>query len=458
MISNAGTRDLIPDPAFLPPSEEWLTCSPEEVEERDEDSKKTLNNGKLSPGIKTYIERRKELSVDNAPAFRTVLRLPTPAGESAVRLGNAYAFFKHLEQMSTYWNDTSEPPNPDQSSTSEQPAGDIPPEKPSSSAPRMSERLGLGSPLHAEFRQQLITSFVKMVAYDFGCNVAFARCEPRLHLKPSPPSPPSYFNSSASFIHRTPVDPASTRSGIIEGPVAVISSRASTIFATPADSNLDFGRELVAVLLTAQQRAREGTTEKRFGADEWWTTKRRWGGGPGGPIGREADAAEEPPSTAAPTGDKESTISEIKRAIGGINGPVTGKRSRKSATSHLYDNYRKMLPPSSGWDRRAKYCAIGKARGSGADDIFLVSALNHHFSIVRARVPDSLLDALEGRDAKWEKLVMWRSRWFDLFLKEDRIQGLDLIWGMMAWLMRNEAVGAPGEDEGENASKMDLTP
>jgi hypothetical protein len=36
-------------------------------------------------------------------------------------------------------------------------------------------------------------------------------------------------------------------------------------------------------------------------------------------------------------------------------------------------------------------------------------------------------------------MVMWRSRWFDLFLKEDRIQGMELIWGMMAWLMRSES-------------------
>jgi len=31
----------------------------------------------------------------------------------------------------------------------------------------------------------------------------------------------------------------------------------------------------------------------------------------------------------------------------GINGAVTGKRPRRSAASHLYENYRKMLPPSS---------------------------------------------------------------------------------------------------------------
>jgi hypothetical protein len=450
VISDASPRDIIPDPAFLPPSEEWLAVGPDELEAKNEASKKTLNNGKLSPGVKTYVERRQELCIDNSAAFRTVLRLPTPAGESAVRLGNAYAFFKSLEQLSTYWNDTSLPANLEEAST-EPPSNDPPP-----SAAQTNDRISPGSPLHAEFRQQLITAFIKLVAYDFGCNVAFARCEPRLHLMPPPPYAPSYFNSSASFIHRTPTDPASTRSGIIEGPVAVISSRASTVFSTAADSNLDFGREIVAVLLTAQLRAREGRTEKRFGADDWWTTKPRWGGGPGGPIGREAEAPEELSPMTGPGAERVSAMDEIKRQIGGINGAVTGKRSRRPGGSHLYENYRKLLPPSSGWDRRARYSAIGKARGCGADDVFLISAINHHVSIVRARVPDSLLDALEGKEAEWERVVVWRSRWFDLFLKEDRIQGMDLIWGMMGWLMRSENP-EPEEDDGEE-NKMDLTP
>ena len=453
VISDASPRDIIPDPAFLPPSEEWLAICPDQLEAKNEASKKALNNGKLSPGMKTYIERRHELSIDNAAAFRTVLRLPTPAGETAVRLGNAYAFFKSLEQLSTYWHDTSLPKQAEETPTDEPSTSTASPAAPAS---QTNERLGSGSPLHAEYRQQLITAFIKMVAYDFGCNVAFPRCEPRLHLIPPPPSPPSYFNSSATFIHRTPADPASTRSGIIEGPLAVISSRASTIFSTPADSNLDFGRELVAVLLTAQQRAREGKTEKRFGADAWWTSKPRWGGGHGGPIGREADIPEELPARTRPGAERVSAMNEIKRAIGGISDSATGKRNKRPGGSHLYENYRKMLPPSSGWDRRARYSAIGKVGGSGADDIFLVSALNHHVSIVRARVPDSLLEALEGKDAEWERVVVWRSKWFDLFLKEDRIHGMNLIWGMMAWLMRSEHPEPEDEDEEEN--KMDLTP
>jgi hypothetical protein len=451
VISDALPRDILPDSGFLPPSEEWLALRPEELEEKNEASKRLLNNGKLSPGVQTYIERRNELSIDNTAAYRTVQRVPTPAGETAVRLGNAYGFFKNLELFSSYWQDTSLPIKPDSQSL-DSPSVDGREGKMATTFLPPHDRIGTGSQLPAEFRQQLLTTYIKMIAYDFGCNVAFSRCEPRLHLAPPPPSPPSFFNSSASFILRTPTDPASARSGIVEGPVAAVSCRTSTVFATEAESVLDFGREVVAVLLTAQQRAREGKSEKRFGADAWWTSKPRWGGGPGGPIGRETDAPEE--LLIAPGVEKIPTISDIRKAIGGINGPVVGKKGKRAGTSQIYDNYRKLLPPSSSWDRRARYSAIGKARGAEADDIFLISAINHHISIVRARVPDSLLRALDGEDAEWERMVMWRSRWFDLFLKEDRVQGMDLIWGMMSWLMRSESP-EQGKD-GEERDKMDL--
>jgi hypothetical protein len=451
VISDASPRDILPDPGFLPPSEEWLALPPEELGEKDNASKRRLNNGNLSPGAQIYVERRNDLSIDNASAFRTVRRLPPLAGESPARLGSAYAFFKNLEQLSGYWDDTSLPTKQDEPST-EPPPTDPGEGKSEPRHPQIYERVGTGSQLPAEYRQNLLTTFIKLVAYDFGCNVSFARCEPRLHITPPAPSPSSYFNSSASFIHRTPKDPASARSGTIEGPVAAISCRTSTVFATEPESRLDFGREVVAVLLTAQQRARAGKSEKRFGADAWWTSKPRWGGGPGGPIGREADTPEELVPAA---GEKPGLMSEMKRVIGGINGPVPGRRTRRTGSSQVYENYRKLLPPSSGWDRRARYSAIGKAKGAGADDIFLISSLNHHVSIVRARVPDGLLRALDGEEAEWERVVMWRSRWFDLFLKEDRIQGMDLIWGMMAWLMRSEdPEQEPGGGEG---SKMDLS-
>lgn len=476
VIQNATTQDILPDASYLPPFREWKTIGPDQLEEATKQSKQLLSNGNLSPGVQTYQERIKELSIDNTAAFRTIRRIPAPPGEQNVRLGNAYEFFKNLEIFSGYWKDTSLPdPPPDElNSPSPEKEGSVEP-KPTPLPPHLltHQLTGTGSQLPPDNRQHLITAFTKLVAYDFGCNVSFARCEPRLYLTPSstqsPSKPRSYFNSSATFVYRTPSDRGSARASIVEGPVAAISCRASTVFATEPEERLDLAREVVAVLLTAQQRAREGKAERRAGEGEWWTTSSRWGGGPGGPIGKEGDKIEESmpnPGLGLAGGEKPTsgpspdTLNEVKRAIGGINGPSPSKRTKKGpalkdGNMQIYENYRKMLPPSSTWDRKARYCAIGKVARAGYDEIFLISALNHHVSIVRARVPESLLEILDGGDEGkgWERLAMWRSKWFDLFLISERVEAMELIWGMMAWLMRSQP---PVTDQETDTDKMEL--
>jgi hypothetical protein len=470
VIHDATSQDILPDASYLPPFEDWKVIHTERLEEATKESKNPLSNGNLSPGVQTYLERSKELSIDNTAAFRTIRRIPAPVGKQNVRLGNAYEFFKNLEIFSGYWHDTSLP-EPLSPGSIEEENGD------SISTPNhllTHQRTGTGSQLPADSRQHLITAFIKLVAYDFGCNVAFSRCEPRLYLTPPasslPSEPPSYFNSSATFVYRTPSDRASARASIVEGPVAAVSCRATTVFATEPEERLDLARELVAVLLTAQQRAREGKTEKRAGEGKWWTSKPRWGGGGGGPIGREGDKVDgslldiglgSEGGEKLASGTAAAVMNEAKRAIGGIGGPFASKRIKKGAmfkegNLQIYENYRRMLPPSSSWDRKARYSAIGKAKGADYDDVFLVSALNHHVSIIRARVPASLMEVLEGGDHSkgWEGVTMWRSKWFDLFLTNERIEAMELVWGMMAWLMRSQETTI-AEQEGEG-DKMEL--
>jgi hypothetical protein len=492
VISDSRPEDIIPESTYLPPVKEWDAIDSDSLPEANNATRKPLSNGNISPGVQTYRERQDELRIDNTAAFRSIRRIPPPTGESAVRLGNAYEFFKNLEFFSGYWDDTSLPPK--------EPAPDAPPsdeplpssedsvngddevnlfskEEPAPAHLSTHQRTGNGSQLPPEYRQNLLTSFVKLVAYDFGCNVSLPRSEPRLYLTPSVPSKPtSYFNSSAIFIFRTPTDRSSARGGIIEGPVAAISCRTSTLFATEAESRLDLAREAVAVLLTAQHRSREGRIEKRFGENEWWTTKPRWGGGPGGPIGREAEKTEESSSsTASPASALVTTIeqaappsviepvrsiaAETKRMFGIAGPPERSKRGKrvKDGNMQIYENYRKLLPPSATWDRRTRYMTIGKPFPSkGYDDLFLVSALNHHVSILRVRVPEALLRVLDGEDCEWERVVMWRSKWYDLFLADDRVEAMQIIWGMMAFQMRKMDV--PAKDSSRDVGeKMDTS-
>ncbi|KAI1814136.1 hypothetical protein GGS20DRAFT_549922 [Poronia punctata] len=507
--SDATAESIVPDPSCLPSASDWDGIDVDEAKRRDHAFRKPLSNGRMSPEARVYMERRNELSVANQAAFRTVRRIKPEMGKPAVRLGNAYEFFRQMELMATYWDDTSLPPLPEDDGDDESapdPAGPQPDQvgaaepaansalptgaekaKETETEPeRITYRTAPGSQMPAEIRHNLISAFVKLVAYDFGCNVLPPRVEPRLYLVEPPPvktkrkgsalaQKVSYFSSGCVFISRTPAAREEARAGIIEGRIAAVSARNTTRFTTATESNIDFGRELVAALATAQLRAREGKEEKRFGEGEWWATAKRWGGGEGGPIGREVEGD-------AIVGDKDSLVGgdslgeaplapgynqlpapgssrpvpDIKRNVP-FRGPPVNKKPRK--TLSMYDRYRMVRPPSSNWDKKSKYEAIGKVRGSGYDDVFVFSSLFHHISILRVRVPDALLAVLDGtseqdiassgdkdRRLGWGKLEVWRSRWFDLLKPEERLEAMRLLWGVMAWSMRKTDSDTQGED------------
>ncbi|KAK3941191.1 hypothetical protein QBC46DRAFT_448928 [Diplogelasinospora grovesii] len=565
--------ELIPGPSFIPDFDAWHALSADEAYADNESTRRRLNTGNLSPGCKTYLERKRELSIVNEAAYRAVRRVPAPKGQSQARLGNSFEFFRHLELFSGFWDDTSKPtssskPRVDESnkdnekgentgasSTTEDNSDKVARTGtgPGNAVQDVSfHRTRAGHQMPPEYRHNMITAFLKLVAYDFGCNVSAPRTEPRLHVTHTPQvdSPPSavsprssYFSSGCTFIFRTPTTREAARAGVVEGPLAAMSARHTTSFpparAAPAppsadtttescsssvttatdntistdkDSALDLARELVAALITAQHRAREGRTEKRVGEGAWWTTKPRWGGGSGGPIGREIDMQsasspedaligdkDEPPSsssssssTSSPAYSGAADISLPRRPGGSssihvpasrpsmMGGPYSlstliaassssssssgrgevkgAKRLKKSTpgnpggTLPMYDNYRMVRPPAATWDKRTKYAAIGRARGVDYDDIFVISGLFHHISIVRVRVPDRLLAVLDGEPddddnrtqkgkggkRSWGRLEVRRSPWYDFFKVDERIAAMQLVWSMMAYLMREE--------------------
>ncbi|CAK7232444.1 hypothetical protein SCUCBS95973_008261 [Sporothrix curviconia] len=587
-----GYHSLVPDFAT------WNDISYDDARELNESTRRPINNGNRSPGIQTYLDRRRELSIDNNAAYRSVRRMqPLHPGQPPVRLGNAYEFYRHLESFSAFWDDTSmaPPPAKDPAKSSKPPSeagdahgvkeadgqgeksGDVdggdgnesgcdsvssasstavttdseskpssPAKDGASSVPEFRfYRTSAGNQMPPEFRLNIITAFLKLVAYDFGCNVSAPRMEPRLYLnagtisleevrpldklgqkekesqeqtatpptaaskslktsKTSKPPPSSYFSSGCIFVFRSPTTREAARAGIVEGPLAAVSARHTTTFSSPEDSptdkdsSLDLARELVAALLTAQHRARDGRAEKRIGKDEWWATKPRWGGGPGGPIGREVDSAPNTdevlvttdtaegsgssgssgssgiagvagasssssssggssgpprpprfstrgggPSTGGGGGGRSNLMSALESAYSITDVPVRGGSKKPRKGLAIYDNYRMVRPPSSSWDKKTRYMALGKAAGAEYDDIFVISALFHHMSIVRVRVPLRLLEALDGEEetgtgADWAGLDVVRSPWYDFFKVEDRLKAMQLSWAMMAYLMREQ--------------------
>ncbi|CAK7566567.1 MAG: hypothetical protein SEPTF4163_004514 [Sporothrix epigloea] len=584
---NADPASIIPDyHGLVPDFDTWNDISYDDARELNESTRRPLNNGGRSPGIQTYLDRRRELSIENSAAYRSVRRMqPLHPGQHPVRLGNAYEFYRHLENFSAYWDDTSMLPNPVKDSPKSSGSlteagkahdtkaadgqtdlsGDVdggdgnesgcdsvssessaavttdseskPPSPARGGIPSIPEyrfcRTSAGNQMPPEARLNMVTTFLKLVAYDFGCNVSAPRMEPRLYLNAKtipaeeaqaldklgqeevkiqehtegPPTsaekgskpPSSFFTSGCIFLFRSPTTREAARAGIVEGPLAAVSARHTTTFAshedslTDKDSIIDLARELVAALLTAQHRAREGRAEKRVGKDEWWATKHRWGGGPGGPIGREVDSAPNtdelfdaadkaegscesnssgvegtalatsssgsgglprPPRFPPARGDKtvsgsiggrSNFMNALESAYGITEMPVRGGAKKPRKGLAIYDNYRMVRPPSSNWDKKTRYMALGKAAGAEYDDIFVISALFHHISIVRVRVPLRLLQALDGEEkmnAKTKadslRLEVVRSPWYDFFKVEDRLKAMQLSWAMMAYLMREQ--------------------
>ncbi|KAK0724792.1 hypothetical protein B0H67DRAFT_568786 [Lasiosphaeris hirsuta] len=528
VIPNSALADLIPDAAFIPDFAAWHALSPDEVHAKNESTRQKLNTGNLSPGCQAYLERRRELSISNELAYRAVRRIPAPKGQGQARLGNSFEFYRHLELLSTFWDDTSKPTPPSVKSDedkNEDGSGDATAtEEPKASEKDPSDvafyRSGAGHQMPPEYRQNIVTAFLKLVAYDYGCNVSAPRVEPRLYITSSSSlataSRRSYFSSGCTFIFRTPMTREAARAGIVEGPIAAVSARHTTTFpplrpapptpdstspvvaspptGTDRDSTMDLARELIAALVTAQHRAREGRTEKRIGEDAWWATKPRWGGGPGGPIGREVEAqsgadetigdkdAPPPPPAEAATPDapaapvaalprrpfsRPSSLMSSSSASGSAKG---AKRLKKSGNLPMYDNYRMVRPPAATWDRKTQYTAIGRVPGADYDDVYVISALFHHVSVVRVRVPDKLLAVLDGEpdeppadgekagSKSWGRLEVRRSPWYDLFKVEDRVAAMQLVWSMMAFLMRDvegeKAAAAAAEAEGQDDVKM----
>ena len=516
---DAGLTELIPNPAWIPDFAAWKNWTREQAIQHDDETRRRLNNGRISPGSRAYYDRRSEFLLSNDDAFRTIRRLPPLKGGSLVRLGNAYEFYRNLELFTAYWDDTSKPEGDAAAAAANGEHKEEEQEKPGEGGVTMASfyRSHPGTKMPIDYRNNLVTAFLKLVAYDFGCNISAARYEPRLHItsRTATSSRSSYFPSGCIFIFRSPTTREDAKAGIVEGPLAAVTARNVTDFnpdADPLDKEavVDLARELLAALITAQHRAREGREEKRFGEGAWWCTKPRWGGGPGGPIGREVDQlssgdetigdkdapppvegvhvpppapAPAPEPASAPSGPSFGRLpfgqgrpafsrsSLRSRALdsastrgngngdssggNGSNSKETGEKSSKrlKKSNPMYDNYRQIRPPSSTWDKKARYQAIGRVRGADYDDIFVVSMLFHHVSLLRVRVPNRLLEVLEGEgddSRNWGRLEVWRSKWFDLFKPEERVEAMEAVWAMMGWLMRKEEE----EEQGKNDVEM----
>ncbi|KAJ5447792.1 hypothetical protein N7445_002613 [Penicillium cf. griseofulvum] len=466
----------------------------EDTTEPTEDNPRPLmDNGAPYPSKERYEILEKELALDNDDAFREVARFPPREGHSRVRITQSRKFWTGLERMAQYWDTsldhyyerpaTPEPTPPSQMDRAEDdtmqmdteskdryPLTDSPMDLDESqtAAPSSNDnvgdkqrpsvpvytgrRIGNGAEMPDEMRDETIRAFVEMVAWPFGCQVTAPTLPPRLTTKNLLFPVRQTFQSS-----RSPRDRQIARSGMLEGPVLISQCRPETSFRT-ADNTpgtgigevSDLFREVGGMLLAAQERAREGAVEKRPGEGKWWTMEPRFGGAPNDGIlddlinkGRGMSLPDSMMEETKPSAQEAGSASKRHK----FEHPFVTSLSRKpSAMRRLTssEKWKILQPGPSLWDKRMSYLQIGKVQESPFDDIYMISSINHHISILHLRVHRRYLDILTNGDSTfpategepWHILNLQRTRWFDLLDSNDRIEALKGVWQLFHHQMR----------------------
>lgn len=476
-------------------------------------SNSTASSTKSTP---LHIDRlnkiKDELLFRNDDAFREVLRLPPLKDRGRVRVAQARKFWTGLEHMSQYWDtsldeylevpDSALPeyaptvPGTDvriSPATNEDiamvDAGQTHPEQKMKRVYR-GRRIGTGKDMPEDYRDETLRGLMEAVAWSFNCQVTSPSQQPRVSVgKILVPVKQNL------IVGRPPKDRQEARKGMLEGPLMGAFGRGHAGYGPDAHKDAsqaevcDLLREVGAMVELAQQRAREGKSEKSGQDHAWWTAKPRWGGGPGGPMGwedelqkknssepapkkkrplseaemdkimEELDEADLVPSHIRPKAEQSSPKETGERGNGRSRGGSGGNSAKR--WSNMAEKWKTVKPGASLWDSKIKYMRIGQMRKAEAsvlgesladtsfDDIFMVSSINHHVSVLRLRISDEYLAWLAEEQVKTHHgarqqesdaniLKLWRTKWYDLFVPEERVELVEGLWMIMTWLLRDD--------------------
>jgi hypothetical protein len=234
-------------------------------------------------------------------------------------------------------------------------------------------RIGNGAGMPEQHRNDTVRAFIEPIAWAFGFTVAGHRRPTSLGVKTL-----LVPMKVTSAIWQAPRQRDKARQGWLDGPVLGISCRGETEFEEGrADPVVDVLREVGALLLIAQERARQGKAEIKPGEGKWWTTVPRWGGGTGGePAAADAPPATESSINVAAAAEKLINESEAKAYL--ESRARQGSRSQTSSRRKLtpIEAWKFLRPGVGYWDPRVEYTAIGKPPNSEYDEVY--NPRNHY--------------------------------------------------------------------------------
>lgn len=271
-----------------------------------------------------------------------------------------------LERLQQAVKDQSNMNGSEDDSSNDRPNGDaesrdrvIPISHPPSPRPRLrykGRRTSTGREMPDQFRIETVKSFLDGVVWTFQCSV-----------NPPKRMPIVQINSLIQPVRQTATvcrplkDRNKARQGWVQGPVMGLQVRAETDFDAEDGSTvyvkgrMDIMRELGGLLQIAQERRREGKTEVKPGEGKWWTTKTRWGGGPGGEVEIE-DL-------------NDDVLEALKERVAESKGG-NGRASRRGGSGRKTPAiiWKELKCGSGYWDPRTEYAAIGKEPKSEYDE------------------------------------------------------------------------------------------
>ncbi|TKA43394.1 hypothetical protein B0A54_05876 [Friedmanniomyces endolithicus] len=295
-------------------------------------------------------------------------------------------------------------------------------------------RLHTGREMPDQYRIDTVRAFIEASTMPFHCSVALPRVRPFAQIGTL-----TIPVGQTAAIYRYPRDRSRAREGRLEGPMVAIQVCGETEFEDvvgeplAAQGRLHHMRELGVLLQIAQERRRSGVEINA-------------GKGSGGRMGADGVAGQ---------GTSQATEIALRLAR---------RRWKDVKCGH------------GTWDPKTDYAAIGKDPSSPYDEVsvhltastdripadsifphvFMISALNHHISIVKFTVHEAYIDHLVSGAPLFDSILgssdparprMQRSQWFDLFDEQQRVEAFRGVWGVVAYLTRGTeaSVGTCGE-------------
>jgi hypothetical protein len=456
LIESSAAKD------FLPPLS-WMNPPTDEAEEIEVNIQAmadgdipTLHNKRDWPNREDYWDRIQDLMYSNEEAYHG-LRRTAEDGKEAPRVTHGRPFFIALDEMGQYWDSSLDQYIKMPEDWNDDAPKEFTKEPNGSGGSYRGYRVGMGQDMPPKLRFNVVKALVELAMYPFAFIIpAFennaAHSNKYLEIRNLRICIPELTRR----MWRVPALTAKARSGMGQGPILGLSLRDGFLFSTGHwDGPKDLMRETACLFILAQERARHGKTETWPGEGKFWKTRKRFAGHQYRVPG-EYLLDDDEMEILCTLKDDESHAREHESRLKTKAATQAATKKRREYEQYL----RSIMTPrqrsihrykysksrtSSLWEAKADYIHIGKDKDSKYDDIFLVSALNHHVSILKLHVHEAYLTYLENGKVPanaaflaedWSEPVVERSRWYNLFDTDDRIYVFRALWAIAGYMAR----------------------